>query len=137
MAEREETVLTYPRDQAGKVDVADVGLLAVQDNGVRLPGKESVTRLDGEIGLVLLEEGLQLLVILNVLPKLSLPLLYHDVPLTVEYVGLEARPLTQFLHGETAHRVDGGMPWVTHFVAVLKNTHGTGVQCCLQPGSLP
>ena len=85
---------------------------------VRPSAEERVARLDGEIGLVHLKEGLQFLVCLNVLPKLILPLLNHNVPLTVERVGLEARLLPQFLHGETAHGVDGAAPWVTRLVAM-------------------
>ena len=104
--------------QAGKVNIADVGLLAVEHDGVRPSAEERIARLDGEIGLVLLEEGLQCLVCLNVLPKLTLPLLNHDVPLTVERVGLEVRLLLQFLHGEGAHGVDSGAARVTRLIAV-------------------
>ena len=114
----EETVLAYPRVQAGKVDVSDVGFLAVEDDGVRPSNEERGARLDGEIGLVLLEEGHQFLVRLNVLPKVALPLLNHNVPLTSERVGLEASLLPQFLHGKTTHGVDGGLAGVTHLMAV-------------------
>ena len=90
----------------------------MENDGIRPSAEECVVRLDGEIGLVLLEEGLQFLVLLNVLPKVTLPLLNHDVPLTAERVGLEASLLPQLLHGKTTHGVDGGAPGVTHLVAV-------------------
>ena len=74
--------------------------------------------LDGKIWLVILEEGLQFFIRLSVLSKLKLPLLNHNVPFTMECVGLEASLLPQFLHGEIAHGVDGGASGVTRFVAM-------------------
>ena len=140
MAEGKEAVLAYPRVKAGKVNIADVSFLAVQRNGVRPSGEERIARTDREIELILLDEGLQLLVLFNVLPKLALPFFCHGVTLTAEHVSLEAFLLQQFLHGEAIHGIDSGTPQVTCFMDMLETPveleHGAIFSQAVHLGSL-
>ena len=84
----------------GEIDVVDVRVMTEQCDGIGPTPKEGVTGIDGEVGLIGLEECLELRVLVYLFLEFTFPHFYHCMLFAAQLLGLDGCLRVQFLHGD-------------------------------------